>query len=77
MSIQGPLPGEMVQLTEYEDPCSFIKSQHGTTNWRRYLELEKERIEKSPGRTAIIKHGRASAGNKYALFVNNVGSLLS
>jgi|GEM_PF-3114062 hypothetical protein len=65
--------GSMIQLTDYCDPTEFIRCQYGSISWKRYLNLEKERIEKSPGRVAEIRHGVASAGNKYALFVNDIG----
>lgn len=74
MSVQCPLPGEMIQLTLWEHPKTFIRSMHGTISWGRYLQLEKERIEKSPGRVVEIRHGTAQAGDKYALFVNYVGA---
>ena len=67
------MKNEMVQLTEYCDPCERIQSQHGTITWKNYLQKEKERIEKTPGRVVEIRHGKGSAGAKYALFVNDIG----
>lgn len=67
------MAGEMVQLTEYCDPTEWITSQYGKIVWRNYLQKEKERIEKSPGRVVEIRRGCATSANRYALFVNYVG----
>ena len=59
-----------VQHTEWADPCEMVDTEYGMICMKRWLEKEKERIEKAKGRKAEIK----SYGKKgrLALFVNEV-----
>ena len=57
-------------IEHYEWGYKFapIESQYGTLDYLAWLEKEKARIEKTPGRVAEVR----VAGNRAALFVNDV-----
>ena len=59
---------QMIQATIYGVPASMIDSQYGNITWNKWLELEKVRTERNPGRTAVI-HTRSK---RKALWVNNI-----
>lgn len=65
---------KMVQLSEYGNPGERIQTQYGLITWEQYLNKEKERIAKSPGRVVEIRRGRMSQANQLALFVNHIGA---
>jgi hypothetical protein len=57
-----------LQLYRYNDPTAIIDTQYGTITYLRWLEKEKERIEKDSTRTAEIV--TATKGGEVALFAN-------
>jgi hypothetical protein len=67
---------KMVQLTIWERPKLRFHSVHGFVNWETYLECEKDRIAKVPGRVVEIRvrnDGQMSRAHLMALFVNDIG----
>lgn len=58
-----------MELYRYNDPTAIIDTQYGTIPYLKWLEKEKERIEKDPTRTAEIVTAK---GGEVALFANVV-----
>lgn len=58
----------MVQLYDSAPKDMEIDTQYGYITYLRWLELEKARIERTPGRVAEIMHLKNAA----SLFVNRV-----
>lgn len=63
----------MIQLTEYQNPDERFLSQYGEVTNRAWWVLEKNRIEKTKGRVALVIKGKGKDEGKYALWVNDVG----
>jgi hypothetical protein len=57
----------MLILYRYNDPSVMIDTQYGVVTYLKWLEKEKERIEKDPTRTAEIVTAK---GGEVALFAN-------
>jgi len=58
----------MIQLTMWDNPEKEINTQYGNIPWVIYLDLERRRIEKNPGRTGEVR----KMGDLLSLWVNPV-----
>jgi hypothetical protein len=63
--------GEMIKLFPYDAPTRKFNSRYGVTSWAVYLEKEKERIEKTPGRVVEIRRNYRRP-IEVTLFVNRI-----
>jgi hypothetical protein len=63
-------PRMMILFNYVESKQKFL-SRFGWTTWEEYLRLEKERIEKSPGRVVEIRRNRIKP-SQMTIFVNKV-----
>ena len=58
----------MMELYEYDKPDKMIETVNGHVRYAFWLQNERARIEKQPGRRCEIRQD----GEKVALFVNRV-----
>jgi hypothetical protein len=61
----------MLALYAYTDEAKPIQTIHGKLRWWQFCELEKKRIEKSPGRVVEIRRNYKNP-RKMTVFVNRV-----
>ena len=58
----------MMRLYEYDKPGKMIETVNGFITYAQWLENEKARIERRPGRQCEVR----TKGDKVALFVDQV-----